>query len=220
MSKHKTLYSYTHSFLGTTKHLVKIRRLGYKQFLYFLLYVNSLKKFLWAKQKFNCFKKMSSFSYSLFPKILKLRRSSLRLVFLIKIYVTSFYFLRIIDYGIEWGVSYDLFPLIWNPLYLIGPQSYKFPIEWSQLKFYKVWNKNGSVKRKTSNNRTRVFEIALEGGNGKVEGIEILLGRASIIQCFCHANIFKIPIVTNITFFWQTCFININSFWNINSIVL
>ena len=164
MSKHKTPYSYTHSFLGTTKHLVKIRRLGYKQFLYFLLYVNSLKKFLWAKQKFNCFKKMSSFSYSLFPKILKLRRSSLRLVFLIKIYVTSFYFLRIIDYGIEWGVSYDLFPLIWNPLYLIGPQSYKFPIEWSQLKFYKVWNKNGSVKRKTSNNRTRVFEIALEGG--------------------------------------------------------
>ena len=27
-----------------------------------------------------------------------------------------------------------------------------------------------------------------EGGNGKVEGMEILLGRASIIQCFCHAK--------------------------------
>ena len=34
--------------------------------------------------------------------------------------------------------------------------------------------------RKTSNNGSRVFEIALEGGreggNGKVEGMEILLG--------------------------------------------
>ena len=66
----------THFFLSTTKHLGKIRRLGYKQFLYFLLYVNSLKKF---------FKKMSIFSYSLLPKIFKLKRSSLRLVFLIKI---------------------------------------------------------------------------------------------------------------------------------------
>ena len=63
----------------------KIRRLGQKQFLYFLLYVNSLKKFFVSKTKFNCFKKMSIFSYSLLPKILKLRRSSLRLVFLIKI---------------------------------------------------------------------------------------------------------------------------------------
>ena len=94
MSKHKTPYSYAHSLLSTTKHLVKIRRLGYKQFLYFLLYVNSLKKFLWAKQKFNCFKKMSSFSYSLFPKILKLRRSSLRLVFLIKIVYNQFLLLK------------------------------------------------------------------------------------------------------------------------------
>ena len=40
-------------------------------------------------------------------------------------------------------------------------------------------------KRKTSNNRSRVFEIALEGGR---EGMEILLGRASIIQFFCHAR--------------------------------
>ena len=75
----------THFFLSTTKHLGKIRRLGYKQFLYFLLYVNSLKKFFVSKTKFNCFKKMSIFSYSLLPKIFKLKRSSLRLVFLIKI---------------------------------------------------------------------------------------------------------------------------------------
>ena len=31
--------------------------------------------------------------------------------------------------------------------------------------------------------------MALERkGNGKVEGMEILLERASIIQCFCHAK--------------------------------
>ena len=27
-----------------------------------------------------------------------------------------------------------------------------------------------------------------EEGNGKVEGMENLLGRASTIQCFCHAK--------------------------------
>ena len=39
-----------------------------------------------------------------------------------KLCITGFYFLRIMDYGIE------LFPLIWNPLYLITPQSHKFQI--------------------------------------------------------------------------------------------
>ena len=43
-----------------------------------------LKRFL-SKTKFNCFKKMSIFSYSLLQKILKFRRSSLKLLFLIKI---------------------------------------------------------------------------------------------------------------------------------------
>ena len=43
-----------HSFHSTTKHLGKIRRLGYKQFLYFLLYVSSLKKLFVSKTKFNC----------------------------------------------------------------------------------------------------------------------------------------------------------------------
>ena len=71
------------SSVYTTKHLRKIRRLGYKQFLY-LLYVNSLKKFFVSKTKFNCFEKMAIFSYSLLPGIFKFRRSSLRLVFLIK----------------------------------------------------------------------------------------------------------------------------------------
>ena len=33
------------SSVYTTKHLGKIRSLGYKQFLYFLLYSNSFKKF-------------------------------------------------------------------------------------------------------------------------------------------------------------------------------
>ena len=72
------------SSVYTTKHLRKIRRLGYKQFLY-LLYVNSLKKFFVSKTKFNCFEKIAIFSYSLLPRIFKFRRSSLRLVFLIKI---------------------------------------------------------------------------------------------------------------------------------------
>ena len=40
-------------------------------------------------------------------------------------------------------------------------------------------------KGKTSNNSSRVFGIALEGGK---EGMEILPGRASIIRCFCHAK--------------------------------
>ena len=26
------------------------------------------------------------------------------------------------------------------------------------------------------------------GGNGKLEGMEILLGRASVIKCYCHAK--------------------------------
>ena len=146
-------------------------------------------KSFFNKTKFNCFKKMSIFSYSLLPKILNFRRSSLRLVFLIKIVYTSFYSLRIIDYG----VLYVLFPLIWNPLYLISPQATKSQLEWGQLKFYKVWNKKGSVKkRKTGINRSKVFKIALEGGreggNRKEDGMEILLGRASIIQCFCHTK--------------------------------
>ena len=116
MSKHKTPYSYTHSFLSTTKHLGKIRRLLYKQFLHFLFYVNSLKKFFVSKRKFNCFKKMSIFSDSLLPKTSKLRILSLRLVFLIRIVYHQFLLLK------------NLFPLIWNALYLISPQSHKFPI--------------------------------------------------------------------------------------------
>ena len=100
------------------------RRLGYKQFLYFLLYVNSLKKFFVSKTKFNCFYKMSIFSYSQLPKILKLWRSSLRLVFLIKIVCNQFLLLK----NFTSSVLFDLFPLIWDLLYLISPQSHKFLI--------------------------------------------------------------------------------------------
>ena len=58
-----------------------------------------------------------------------------------------FYFLRIIDYGIELGVSYDLFPLIWNPLYLVNPQATKSQLEWSQFKFYKVSNEKRDCEK-------------------------------------------------------------------------
>ena len=115
MSKHKTPYFHTHSFLTTTKHLGKIRRLGYIRFLYFLLFQ----------------KNVHFFSDSLLPKILKFSRLTLRLVFLIKIFYNQFLLLK----------NYRLWH--WN----------------------KVSNKKGSLKkRKTSNNRSRVFEITLEGG--------------------------------------------------------
>ena len=83
-----------------------------------------LKRFFVSKAKFNCFEKMSIFSYSLLPKILKLRRSSLKLVFLIEIVYNQFLLLK----NFTSYVSYDLFPLIWNSLYLISRQSHKFPI--------------------------------------------------------------------------------------------
>ena len=35
-------------------------------------------------------------------------------------------------------VKSDLFPLIWNPLYLNDPQATKSHLEWDQLKLYKV----------------------------------------------------------------------------------
>ena len=122
--------------------------------------------------------KISIFSYSLLPKILKLRRSSLRLVFLIKILYNQFLLLK--NYRLwHWirilmRINHILFSLIWNSLYLISPQSHKFPIGVESVKFYKVWNKKGSVKKKkTTNNRSRVFVTSLErvrewkgGGNG------------------------------------------------------
>ena len=69
---------------------------------------------------------------------------------------------------------------------MIGPQATKPQLERGESKFYR---KRSVKKRKTGINRSRVFEIASrEAGNGKVEGMEILLGRASIIQCFCNAK--------------------------------
>ena len=124
----KSPNSYTHSFLSTVNHLEKIRRLGYKQFLYFLLYVNSLKKFFVSKTKFNCFKKMSIFSYSLLPKILKFRRSSLRLVFLIKIVYNQFLLLK--NYRLwHWIRSFVWFvPTNLESVIFDKPTSHKIPI--------------------------------------------------------------------------------------------
>ena len=49
---------------------------------------------------------------------------------------------------------------------MISTYVIKSQLEWSQLKFYKVGNKKGSVKkRKTSIKRSRVFQIALKGGD-------------------------------------------------------
>ena len=48
----------------------KIGRLDYKQLLCFLLYVNSLKRFLGAKQNLTVLTKFPFYSYSLLPKIL------------------------------------------------------------------------------------------------------------------------------------------------------
>ena len=48
---------------------------------------------------------------------------------------------------------------------MVNPQATKSQLEWSQFKFIKFEMKKGTVrKRETSKNRSRVFEIALEGG--------------------------------------------------------
>ena len=112
---------------------------------------------------------MSIFSYSLLLKMLKFRRSSLRLVFPIKIVYNQVLLLKKFRLR-DWIWSFIWFVptnLIWNPIYLIISQAIKSQLKWGQLKFYEVWNEKGSVKkRKTSNNRSRVFEI------GRIEGME------------------------------------------------
>ena len=119
------------------------------------------------KPKFICFKKnVESFSYSLFPKILKFTRPSLRLVVLKEI-LTIYFFLRIIDYGTKVKFQ-DLFPVLWNPLYLISSQATKSQLDWGRLKLYQVWNKKESVKkRKTRIKRIRVLQIALKNGENE-----------------------------------------------------
>ena len=40
--------------------------------------------------------------------------------------------------------------------------------EWCQLKFDKVWNKKGSVKKKkTTRRRSRIFQVSLKGEDDK-----------------------------------------------------
>ena len=57
-------------------------------------------------------------------------------------------FLRIIVYSIKKGVTFGLFPLIWNPLYLIRSQTTKLQLEWGQVNFTKFEIKMGVVKRR------------------------------------------------------------------------
>ena len=126
---------------------------------------------------------MSIFSYSLLLKMLKFRRSSLRLVFPIKIVYNQVLLLKKFRLR-DWIWSFIWFVptnLIWNPIYLIISQAIKSQLKWGQLKFYEVWNEKGSVKkRKTSNNRSRVFEIALEGRREWNRG-ELGLFNASVM---------------------------------------
>ena len=68
--------------LSTWGRLEDQARNSFYTFCYMLIVLKCL---LASKTKFNCFKKMYIFSYSLLPKIFKLRKSSLRLVFLVKI---------------------------------------------------------------------------------------------------------------------------------------
>ena len=126
---------------------------------------------------------MSIFSYSLLLKMLKFRRSNLRLVFPIKIVYNQVLLLKKFRLR-DWIWSFIWFVptnLIWNPIYLIISQAIKSQLKWGQLKFYEVWNEKGSVKkRKTSNNRSRVFEIALEGRR-EWNGGELGLFNASVM---------------------------------------
>ena len=137
---------------------------------------------------------MSIFPYSLLQKILKLRRPSLGMVFLIKIVYNSFLLLK--NYRLwHWMRSFIWFipTNLKSVIYIwLAHKARNFQLEWSPVEIFKVWCKKGSVKkRKTSNNRSRVFEIALEGGREGMErwgGIETLIGRDWNIRCFCHAK--------------------------------
>ena len=89
-----------------------------------------LKRFLWVKQNLTVLKNAHFFIITA-SKNIKTQKIKFEIGFSYKDYITSFYFLRITDYGIKSGVTpmiyYDFFPLIWSPLYLISPQSHKFP---------------------------------------------------------------------------------------------
>ena len=71
---------YISSSVYTTKHLGKIRRLGYKQFLHFLLYVNSLKKIFVSKQNLTVLKNVH-FLILTAPKNIKAQKIKFNVVF-------------------------------------------------------------------------------------------------------------------------------------------
>ena len=133
---------------------------------------------------------MSIFPYSLLQKILKLRRPSLGLVFLIKIVYNQFLLLK--NYRLwHWMRSFIWFipTNLKSVIYIwLAHKARNFQLEWSPVEIFKVWCKKGSVKkRKTSNNRSRVFEIALEGGRewkgGRGES-KLWLGEIEIFDAF------------------------------------
>ena len=126
-----------------------------------------VKGFLCGKQNLTVLKKMSIFLCpSPYQKsISEVGRSSLRLAFLVKIVYSQFLLLK--NYRLwHWIRSFVRFIRInLESVIFDFPKVTKSQLEWSQLKFYKVYNKKSRVKkRKTSNDRSRVFEVALEGG--------------------------------------------------------
>ena len=127
----------SHSFLSTAKHLGKIIRLGYRVFTLFA-YLIVLKSFM-NKTKFNGFEKMLIFSYSLLSKMLKFRRSSLRLVFLIKVVYNQFLLLK--NYRLWHWISSFIWFLTANLESIVFdlPASHETPywtgVSWNFIKF-------------------------------------------------------------------------------------
>ena len=106
---------------------------------------------------------MSIFSYSLLSKILKLRRSSLKLFFLKKIVYNQFPLLK--NFLLKFHMIYSHYfgiRCIW-----LAHKATNSQLEWSKLKFYKVWNKKKGVWKRGKHviiEASRIFETALEGG--------------------------------------------------------
>ena len=67
------LFDYPHSFLRSTKHLGKIRRLGYIQFLHFF-YMSIVLKSVLNKNKIYLFKKIYSFFILTASKSIKIQK--------------------------------------------------------------------------------------------------------------------------------------------------
>ena len=96
---------------------------------------------------------------------------ALKLIFLIKIVCNQFLLLK--NYRLwHWIRSFIWFiPTNLESVIFDYPTSHKIPIAVESVETFKVWNEKGSVKkRKASNNRSRFFKIALEGGKEWKDG--------------------------------------------------